>query len=150
MQSQFVSIVCSIFFVCAASGCTVIGQYKDLQDTNVRVQGKETELAHEEERQAELQSQMKQLSADLNDKKMTSDQLDARLAVLQKQNQRAATDNDAQRTKKRELDTQLVQYRAELAAMKQKPAADPEEQRRNLERLKGEIRKRLALLAQAG
>jgi len=49
----------------------------------------------------------------------------------------------------RELNAQLTQYRAELAALKQNTTMNPDEQRAKIEQLKAEIRKRLALLAQA-
>lgn len=157
MQSQLVSngftrtclVSIAAAIACACSGCTVVNQYRDVQDTSARVKDKEGELAQEEQKQAALQAEMKQLSADLNDRKMTGEQLDARLAALQKQNQRAASENAAQRAKQRELNAQLTQYRAELAALKQNTTMNPDEQRAKIEQLKAEIRKRLALLAQA-
>jgi len=149
MPSQLALIALSALLACAGYGCTIAGQYQDIQDTNVRVQGKEADLQYEEQRHAALQDQMKRLSVDLGNETMTANQLEARLAALQAQNRQAASDNAAQRAKKRQLDAQLNQYRAELAALKQNTTMDPETQRETIRALKAKIAQRLALLAQA-
>lgn len=131
------------------TGCTVISQYQDVQSTQQRVNAKEAELADEERLQADLHNQMKQLSADLANRKMTSDELDRRLAALQKRNDQLAATNAQERQKTAQARAELAQYRAQLEALQRNTSPDDDQTRAQITALKDEIRKRLANLANA-
>jgi hypothetical protein len=153
MPSRYVSLVVFAVFACGQCGCTVVGQYQDLQTTNQRIASKETELDQEEMLQAQLQDQMKQLSAELSNKKLTSDQLDAHLAALQRKNQGMKTDNARRQAKQHAIAAELSEDRARLAALKQTNAQTDEQlkqQHAQYEQLQKDISIRLAILAQAG
>ena len=146
-------VALSCVFLGAGCGCTIAGQYQDIHATDERIAYKTDQLQQEEELQTQLQAQMKQLSADVNDKKLTSDQLDARLAALQKQNQRLASDNAKKRAQRDALAAELTKYRAQVASIKASSATDAaskEAQQRQLDQLKAQIHNRLLALAQAG
>lgn len=150
-RSACVGLACAV--LCAAGGCTLAGQYKDIHETDDRIAYKTDQLQQEEYLQTQLQAQMKQLSDDLVDKKLTSDQLDARLAELQKQNRSLASDNAQKRAKRDALAADLANYRAQVASIKASGAtnaATQDAQQRQLDKLKLQIHNRLLALAQAG
>ncbi|MGF6545852.1 hypothetical protein [Paraburkholderia sp. BR13444] len=140
-------------FLCAAGGCTIADQYADIKATDGRIAYKTDQLQQEVGEQTLLQTQMKQLSDDLTDKKLTSDQLDARLAQLQRQNRHLASDNAKKRAQRDALAAELAQDRAQVAAIKASSATDEaatQAQKRQLDQLKQQIHNRLLALAQAG
>ncbi|EDZ97391.1 hypothetical protein BH160DRAFT_7311 [Burkholderia sp. H160] len=140
-------------FLCAAGGCTIADQYADIKATDSRIAYKTDRLQQEGIAHTQLQTQMKQLSDDLTDQQMTSDQLDARLEQLQRQNRHLASDNAKKRAQRDALAAELAQYRAQVAAIKTSSATDEaatEAQKRQLDQLKQQIHNRLLALAQAG
>ena len=149
MQKHPASIAVATVVALCVSGCTVISQYNDVQATQQRVNAKETELATEEALHADLQNQMKQLSADLASKKMSSAELDHRLAVLQQRNDQLAATNAQERQKTAQARTQLAQYRAQLAALQRDKSLTDQQAAEQIAKLKEEIGKRLAILAVA-
>lgn len=155
MNRFIASLGCA--WLCATWGCTIAGQYKDIHATEDRITVKQGELDEENAKQAQLQAQMKQLSDDLADKKLTSAQLDNRLAALQKQNQQLAADNAKKRAQRDALAKELTDYRSQVAAIKASNAAtgassqaEQAAQQRQLDALKQRIRERLLALAQGG
>lgn len=134
--------------IAALAGCTLVEQNRQIDATQGRIDTKTVQLTQAEQEQAALQQQMQSISADLHQKQMSNKDLERRLAKLQAANQQAATDNDAQRARKRKLDAELTQDRAALAALSQNTTMDPVEQQRKIDQLKADIKKRLELLAQ--
>jgi cell division protein FtsB len=143
--------------LCATWGCTIAGQYEDIHATEDRITVKTQQLQQEEATQSQLQAEMKHLSDDLAEKQMTSAQLDARLAALQKQNQQLAAGNAKKRAQRDALTRELAGYRAQVAEIKAStpPAGVSSEaaqaaQQRQLDELKQRIHTRLLALAQGG
>ncbi|WP_062604487.1 hypothetical protein [Caballeronia calidae] len=134
--------------IAALAGCTLVEQNRQIDATQGRIDTKTVQLTQAEQEQAALQQQMQSISTDLHQKQMSNKDLERRLAKLQAANQQAATDNDAQRARKRKLDAELTQDRAALAALSQNTTMDPFEQQRKIDQLKADIKKRLELLAQ--
>jgi len=129
------------------SGCTVISQYQDVQATQTRVNQKEVELSNEEALQADLHNQMQQLSADLANRKMSSDELDRRLAALQKRNDQLAATNAQEKQKTAAARAQIAQYRAQLDALQRDKTLSDVQAKQQADALREQIRKKLAILA---
>ncbi|SAK63200.1 hypothetical protein AWB78_02122 [Caballeronia calidae] len=142
------SMIFASLLIAALAGCTLVEQNRQIDATQGRIDTKTVQLTQAEQEQAALQQQMQSISTDLHQKQMSNKDLERRLAKLQAANQQAATDNDAQRARKRKLDAELTQDRAALAALSQNTTMDPFEQQRKIDQLKADIKKRLELLAQ--
>lgn len=138
---------CVIFATWAGSGCTLMNQYQDVQQTQQRVQYKETDLAQEEALQQELNTETRRLSTDLATRKMTVTQLDQRLAALQKQNDRLAATNTKERQKTAQLQREIAGFRAQLSALQNDKTSNPDDIRAKIEQVKLEIRQRLEVQA---
>jgi site-specific recombinase len=149
MKSPLACIAWLSVVAWSSPGCTVISQYNDVQSTQQRVNEKQTELANEEMLHAQLTGQMQQLSADLTNRKMSSDELDRRLVALQKQSDQLAATNAQEKQKTAQTRAQITQYRAELEAIKRDKTLSDAQANEQITALKEEIRKRLAILAAA-
>jgi septal ring factor EnvC (AmiA/AmiB activator) len=122
----------------------LIGQYNDVEATQKRVQQKEVDLAGEQALQADLRKQTGQLSADLDNRQMTADQLDQRLADLQQQNDRLAATNAQEKQKTAQMRAAIANYRAQLAELKRNPPADPKVLADKVAALKADVKRRIA------
>jgi septal ring factor EnvC (AmiA/AmiB activator) len=142
-------------FACAAAGCTIAGQIQDNKATQTRVDEKTVELQQEEWQQQQLEEQTRVLSDDLAARQMTADQLDARLAALQKRNQQLLHVNDKKRHQREELARVLDDYRKQVhdinaanATEAATNAARLAAQQQQIDALKQRLHVRLAALAQ--
>jgi DNA repair exonuclease SbcCD ATPase subunit len=146
-----------VALLCAMQGCTIAGQYSEIKDTQHRVDVKTDQLQHEENTQADLQTQARKLSDDLSARQLNASQLDARLAALQAQNRQLASSNDKKRRQREALNKDLAGYRAEITRINQAnatagasasaDAATSAQQQAQLDELKKRVRARLASMA---
>lgn len=147
MFTQSTKVPFALVAACAASACTLMNQYQDVQQTEQRIQYKQTDLTQQEALQAELNNQTQQLYADLTNRRMSAAQLDQRLAALQRQNDQLAATNAAERQKTAQLRKDLAGFRAQLNALQHDTTSNPDDIRAKIEQVKLEIRQRLEVQA---
>lgn len=147
MQKGLTSIAIGTAIALYGAGCTVISQYNDVRATKQRVNEKKIEVAIEQTREVDLRNQMRQLSSELANRKITSRELDRRLAELQRHNDELTATNARQRQLTGQARAQLAQYRTQLAALERVPNQTDQQTLAQIAALKEEIRKRLAILA---
>lgn len=149
MQSHHVAIAVAVAAALCGSGCTVIKQANDNHATEQRISEKQSEVEREQAREAELRNEMTQLSSELATRKMTARELDLRLAELQRRNDALVATNTRQKQLTAEARAKLAQYRTQLAALQRAPNQSDQQTQAQIAALRAEIRKRLAVLAEA-
>ncbi|MGH8683906.1 MAG: hypothetical protein ACREUM_01000 [Nitrosospira sp.] len=145
MVADIKSMAMLAFLTSALCACTVIQLKKDVEKDEVRVAGKEDELKTEEARQAQLREEISQLQEDLATRQVSLDDLQSRLAQLQRANANTPDVTKEQRALKQRRETKLKSHQKELVKIQQGDATIAEKKKK-LEHLKEEIRKSLNLL----
>lgn len=145
MVADIKSMAMLAFLTSALCACTVIQLKKDVEKDEVRVAGKEDELKTEEARQARLHEEISQLQEDLATRQVSLDDLQSRLAQLQRANANTPDVTKEQRALKQRRETKLKSHQKELVKIQQSDATIAEKKKK-LEHLKEEIRKSLNLL----
>jgi chromosome segregation ATPase len=139
------SMVMVAFLLPGLCACTVIQLKKDVEGDEIRIANKEAELKTEEARQAQLREEITQLQKDLGTRQVTLDDLQSRLAQLQRANANTLGTTKEQRAIKQQREVKLKAHQKELVEIQQSDATLAEK-RKKLEHLKEEIRKSLNLL----
>jgi predicted RNase H-like nuclease (RuvC/YqgF family) len=131
--------------IACLSACTVIRENQANDALERSNAAKERALADETARGEALRARQRTLLADLQDRQMTLDQLDARLEQLRVQNDQLVTANREQEDRKRQLAKTLADGRADLAQTRGRTDLSDAEKLRRIESLKQAIRQQLAL-----
>ena len=139
------SIVMAALLLSGVCACTVIQLKKDVERDEIRVANKESELKTQEAWQAQLREEMTQLQKDLATRQVSLDDLQSRLAQLQRANANTLGTTKEQRAIKRQREVKLKVHQKELVEIQQSDATLAEKKKK-LEHLKEEIRKSLNLL----
>jgi chromosome segregation ATPase len=138
-----IRLVLSIAVACVVWGCTAIELKKEADEQQRRVDQKEQELRSAQSEQARLESEKQKLLKDLDDKRMTTDELQSKLARLRKENANAVAATEEQRRKKKALHERIQQYEAQLESVKRNKTMAADERTKYVEHLKKEIKKQL-------
>jgi len=106
---------------------------------------KEQELQQLEHSNIMLQEETKKLAADLKNKQITLDELDARLEKYKTANARLVTANETQRRKKADLDQRIRESQRKVNTVRNDKALPDREKQRKIEELKNEIKEYLKM-----
>jgi chromosome segregation ATPase len=130
------------------SGCTVMNMKADVDQTQVRVQSKEGQLARQQAYYDQLVADRDQLTRDLNRREYSASQLRAQLARMSAANDNTPDATPQQRAQKEARRKQLADAATQAQAIDADDSQTREQKQRQLDALKGKTKVMLQVLVQ--
>lgn len=129
-------------------GC-LFDQVQHSEESDIqRVEQKQALLQSEQEKSARLKRQKEQLAAELAERQLSLDQLNAQVQKINAENGRAIAENEAARAQYLDLLTQLHETNQEIALAQQGEAGGVQERRERVASLKARLRAQINVLLQ--
>ena len=144
MSKSFSAVAFVSLFL--SSACALTQLQRENEESQRRIDEKEQALQAQEAQRSALLSQQKRLLADLESKQMTLSEISAKLVDLQRENDQIKADTAAQRKTQERLDSQLRQYKADIAALEKNNSLPNVEKQKRIEELKKQISAQLKLM----
>jgi chromosome segregation ATPase len=110
-----------------------------------RIPLKEQQLQQLEYSNMMLQEETRELTADLENKQMTLDELNARLEKYKRTNARLVAENESQRRKKIYLDQRIRESQRKINTVRNSKGLPDREKQKQVKELKNEIREYLRM-----
>ena len=131
--------------VVLVAGCTVVEENRNLRAQEVRIDQKQVALNQEEAQQRQLRQRQQDLMRDLNNAKLSLDDLQRRIDELRAANARVAATTGQEQARQRRIDQELVSRRGEIGALNKRSDLPDAEKLKRIETLKRQIHDQLAL-----
>jgi septal ring factor EnvC (AmiA/AmiB activator) len=138
MRLRLFSVIFCLPLVLAA--CALIQMQRDIPEKEHNIYVKESELRDAENQQKKLAEEKQRLRSEIDSKRMTADDLYAKLDNLRRENARIKASTDQQREQKKNFEMRVRRYMDQTNALKNNAQLPEEEKKRRIQELKDQIK----------
>jgi septal ring factor EnvC (AmiA/AmiB activator) len=138
MRLRLFSVIFCLPLVLAA--CALTQMQREIPQKEHSIYVKESELRDLEDQQKKLAEEKQRLRSEIDSKRMTADDLYAKLDNLRRENARIKASTDQQRDQKKSFEMRVRQYMSQINALKNNAQLPEEEKKRRIQELKDQIK----------